>query len=158
MRPEYMILDVDGVFTDGKFYYTVEGKSMKVFGPDDANLLSLTKEFLKIVVITADKRGFPITRKRIVEDLHLELHLVGELERPNWIKERYPVDSTIYMGDGVYDPMVFREVAYSIAPMNASEYTKQKANFVTKTSGGERAVAEACIHVLEKFFDHSIFE
>ena len=158
MRPEYLIFDVDGVFTDGKFYYTNKGKHMKVFGPDDATVLSITKEFINIVVVTADKRGFPITRKRIEEDLHLELHLVGEMERPNWIKGRYPVGSTIYMGDGVYDPIVFKEVAYSIAPMNASEYTKQKANFVTNSSGGERAVAEACLHVLKKFFDHSIFD
>lgn len=158
MNPEFLIFDVDGVFTDGKFYYTSKGKHMKVFGPDDATVIGIIKGFIKIVVITADKRGFSITQKRIQEDLDLELHLVGEAERIKWIKERYPVSSTIYMGDGVLDPLVFREVAYSIAPSNASEQVKRKADFVTLASGGDRAVAEACLHILKKFFDHSIID
>jgi 3-deoxy-D-manno-octulosonate 8-phosphate phosphatase (KDO 8-P phosphatase) len=158
LNPEFLIFDVDGVFTDGKFYYTSKGKHMKVFGPDDATVIGITKEFIKIVVITADKRGFSITRKRIQEDLHLELHLVGEVERIKWIEERYPVASTIYMGDGVLDPLVFKKVAYSIAPKNASEQVRRKADFVTKTSGGDRAVAEACLHILKKFFGQSILD
>jgi 3-deoxy-D-manno-octulosonate 8-phosphate phosphatase (KDO 8-P phosphatase) len=37
------IIDVDGVMTDGKFYYSDKGKVMKVFGADDNDALSLLK-------------------------------------------------------------------------------------------------------------------
>lgn len=146
------IIDADGVFTDGKFYYTSEGKIMKKYGPEDADALSLLKGKIKIHVITGDKRGFPITRKRIQEDMKLPLDLVSTFERVNWIKERYNLEETIYMGDGIYDPLVFKEVAYSIAPANAFSNTKKYANYVTSAMGGEGAVAEAVLHILKVFF------
>ena len=51
--------------------------------------------------------------------------------------------------------MVMKKVGYSISPSNGDEYTKQCANYITKRSGGDRAVAEACIHLLIKFFEFS---
>ena len=56
------------------------------------------------------------------------------------------------MGDGIFDHYVMKEVAYSIAPANADENAKKSASYVTKRSGGDRAVAEACLHLLENFF------
>jgi len=49
-----LILDVDGVFTDGKFHYTAEGKVVKVFGDADNDALSLIKNRLHIEMITGD--------------------------------------------------------------------------------------------------------
>ena len=56
------------------------------------------------------------------------------------------------MGDGIFDPLIFTKVMYSIAPRNAFIFIKEYANYVTKSNGGERAVAEACLHILNKFF------
>ena len=47
-----LILDVDGVMTDGKFYYSDKGKVMKVFGADDNDALSLLKEYIKIIFVS----------------------------------------------------------------------------------------------------------
>jgi 3-deoxy-D-manno-octulosonate 8-phosphate phosphatase (KDO 8-P phosphatase) len=58
--------------------------------------------------------------------------------------------------NGILDYLVFSKVMYSIAPANALRSTKIKANYVTENSGGERAVAEACIHILGKFFKYKI--
>lgn len=149
---KYFIIDVDGVFTDGKFYYTTEGKVMKRFGPEDHDGLLLLKDKLYIHTITGDKRGFSITKKRIADDMGLPLDLVSTFERVVWLKQRFNLKKTIYMGDSIYDPLVFTEVAYSIAPANAFFKTKEAANFVTNAKGGEGAVAEASIHILEKFF------
>jgi len=57
------ILDVDGVLTTGQFFYTSEGKVMKVFGPDDNDALSLLKPYLEIRFVTGDKKGFRISKK-----------------------------------------------------------------------------------------------
>lgn len=146
------ILDVDGVMTNGQFVYSAEGKVMKVFGPDDNDGLSLLKPNLEIRFITGDKKGFPISRKRIVDDMKFPLDVVSTIRRIDWIRERYPLDQVIYMGDGIFDHYVMREVGYAIAPANADKLAKAHAHYVTERSGGDRAVAEACLHILEKFY------
>ncbi len=158
MSPEIFILDVDGVLTNGQFYYTAEGKVMKVFGPDDNDALSILRQQIKICFVTGDKRGFEISRKRIVEDMGFELNLVSTTHRVEWIKNRYPLENVIYMGDGIFDHYVMARVAYGIAPANADANAKRYASFVTQRSGGDRAVAEACLHIMKKFFipfDHT---
>jgi 3-deoxy-D-manno-octulosonate 8-phosphate phosphatase (KDO 8-P phosphatase) len=150
-KPKNLILDVDGVLTDGKYTYTVDGKISKVFGPDDNDALSLLKPYLNIHVVSGDKRGFDITKKRI-DDMKLPIDMVSTFDRVKWIADRYDLSETIYMGDGIFDAMVFDKVAYSIAPANAFYTTKDKADFVTSSTGGDSAVAEACLHILEKFF------
>lgn len=150
--PKVFVLDVDGVMTDGKFHYTSDGKVMKVFGSDDHDVLSMLKPLLQIHFVTGDHRGFDISKARIVEDMMMPLDLVSTIKRIDWIKEKWDPAEVIYMGDGIFDHYVFKEVGYSIAPVNGDVYTKSRADFVTKQSGGDRAVAEAGLHILEKFF------
>lgn len=152
LEPKCFILDVDGVMTTGQFLYTSEGKVMKIFGPDDNDGLALLKANIEIRFITGDKKGFPISKRRIVDDMKYELDIVSTIRRIDWIKQRYPLENVIYMGDGIFDHYVMREVGYSIAPANSDKLAKQHANFVTERSGGDRAVAEACLHIMEKFF------
>jgi len=147
------ILDTDGVITTGQFFYTAEGKAMKVFGPDDNDALSLLKPYLETRFITGDKKGYPISKKRISDDMKFQLDLVSTIHRVEWIKERYNLAEVIYMGDGIFDHYVMQRVGYSIAPANADKLTASQANYVTKRSGGDRAVAEACLHILEEFFE-----
>jgi len=149
---KHFIIDVDGVLTDGKFYYSSKGKVMKIFGPDDADALSLLVPQMNIHMISGDKRGFAITQKRIKQDMGYPLDLVSTFQRVDWIKSNYQLKNTIYMGDGIFDPLVFKKVGYSIAPQNASPQTKKHADFVTISKGAEGAVAEAVIHILDKFF------
>jgi len=152
MKPKVFVLDVDGVMTDGQFHYTSDGKVMKVFGADDNDGLSLLSPYLHIHFVTGDHRGFDITKARIVDDMKKPLDLVSTIKRIDWIKERWNPKEVIYMGDGIFDHYVFREIGYSIAPANGDEYVKSIANFVTKRKGADRAVAEASLHILEKFF------
>jgi len=152
ITPKCFILDVDGVMTTGQFLYTSDGKAMKIFGPDDNDGLSLLKPFIEIRFVTGDKKGFPISKKRIVDDMGFSLDIVSTIRRIDWIAELYDKDEVIYMGDGIFDHYVMKQVGYSIAPANADRIAKEYANYITERSGGDRAVAEACLHILEKFF------
>ena len=138
--------------TDGKFYYSEKGKMFKVFSADDHDALCLLKDYLKIIFVTGDKRGFNISKKRIVDDMKMELNLVSTTQRIKWLQEYYDLDKIIYMGDGIFDHYVMQGVHYSIAPSNSDLNAIKYANFVTKRSGGDRAVAEAALHILETFF------
>lgn len=150
-KPKYFLLDVDGVLTDGGFYYTENGKVMKKFGADDNDALSLLRPYMDIVFVTGDKRGFAISEKRIT-DMHFRLELVSTIKRIDWIKEHYDPKATVYMGDGIFDHYVMKEVGYSIATKDADPLARKHADYVTERTGGNRAVAEACLHLMEKFF------
>ena len=154
--PKNIILDVDGIMTTGQFLYDDKGKKYKVFGPDDADALKILKRFMKIFFVSADSRGFAISKKRISIDMGYKLFKVSSEERLGWIKKRFKLDETIYMGDGIYDHLIMKKVFYSISTSNSSENAKKFSSFVTKRTGGDRAVAEACLHILKKFFKYSI--
>jgi 3-deoxy-D-manno-octulosonate 8-phosphate phosphatase (KDO 8-P phosphatase) len=155
MKFKNFILDVDGVFTDGKFHYSSEGKIMKVFGDADSDALSLIKEKINIEMVSADKRGFSISSKRIHDDMGYKLSLISSSCRLKWISQNFILDETIYMGDGLFDSLIFNKVGFSIAPANAFYKTLIKANYVTKARGGEGAVAEAVVYIVEELMCES---
>ena len=151
-KPKVFILDVDGILTDGCFYYSQDGKILKKFGPDDNDALKLLEPFIEIRFVSGDKRGFGITKKRI-DDMHFRLDFVSTTKRIDWIKKYYNPNDVIYMGDGIFDCGVMKEVLYSIATADSDEYAKKYAHYITKRVGAHRAVAEACLHIMEKFFE-----
>ena len=151
-KPIVFLGDVDGVMTNGQFIYSKNGKIQKIFGPDDHDGLSLLSEFIEVRFVTGDRTGFDISKKRIVDDMNFKLDLVSTVKRLDRIKKKYPLNKVIYMGDGILDYLVMDKVFYSISPANGHKFAKKSANYITKCSGGDRAVAEASLHIMEKFF------
>ena len=147
------ILDVDGTITDGSMIYTKEGKFGKVFGPDDWCFLSEIKKAMPVHFITGDKKGFPITQRRIEEECEYDLSLVPTdgLKRWEAIEKMYPGKHVIFVGDGCKDWYPLSKAYYSITTSAALNHVKQFAKYVTSHPGGERAVAEACMHVIQEF-------
>jgi 3-deoxy-D-manno-octulosonate 8-phosphate phosphatase (KDO 8-P phosphatase) len=84
--------------------------------------------------------------------MNFDLNLVSTIHRVEWIAERHPLESVIYMGDGIFDQYVMSKVGYGIAPANADKNAKVYASYITERFGGDRAVSEACLHILDKFF------
>jgi 3-deoxy-D-manno-octulosonate 8-phosphate phosphatase (KDO 8-P phosphatase) len=150
--PKVFVLDVDGVMTTGQFFYSAEGKAMKVFGADDNDALALLKPHLEVRFVSGDRKGYAISAKRIVDDMHYRLDLVSTTQRADWIAERYDLRQVVYMGDGIFDAWVMQRVGYAIAPANADRSARQAAHHVTERAGGDRAVAEACLHLLARFY------
>ncbi len=155
-QPEIFILDIDGVMTDGTFYYSIDGKIMKKFGPDDHDALKILSKYMKIQFITSDTKGYNITKRRIEEDMGMDLECVDARGRDKWLLSNFDPETVIYMGDGFWDSIVMKKVKYSIAPFNSHKYTKRCASYVTKCCGCNRAVTEACFHILKKFFHMEI--
>ncbi|EKE28277.1 MAG: Low specificity phosphatase (HAD superfamily)-like protein [uncultured bacterium (gcode 4)] len=150
-----VIFDIDGVFTDWNFIYTNDGKFWKVFWPHDADWIKLLKKFnINIQCISADKRWFAITKKRISDDMWLPLEQVSEWERLDWLNANFDLKNCIYMWDWLHDAKIFEYAWYSIAPANAFYLTKEKADYVTQTNAWSWAVLEAVLHLLEKFYNY----
>ena len=149
--PACFILDVDGVMTDGKFTYSKWGKKSKVFGPDDNDALKLISRHIPVLFLTSDKRGFKISKRRIVKDMGFALNYVPALERLDWLVDNFDLNTVIYMGDSFLDANILEKVLIGIAPANGSYLALERADYVTKSSGAERAVAEACLYISELF-------
>jgi 3-deoxy-D-manno-octulosonate 8-phosphate phosphatase (KDO 8-P phosphatase) len=151
------VLDFDGILTDGKMYYTENGKVMKVVGCDDWELLKELSRHITVNVISADRRGFPITSKRIKEEMNLSLDLVkgNAIQRWDWIKKKYPTQPIIFMGDSLNDYYSLLKADIGITVEDALDFTKKYANVIIKRRGGDRAVAEAILYLNEiyGFFD-----
>lgn len=154
-EPAALVFDVDGVMTDGRSVYSAEGKVTKSFGPDDHDALCLLRETVPIQFISGDKRGFEISRARIGRDMGFPIELVSTIRRLEWIGERWPIDRVVYMGDGIYDPLVFAGVGYGISVADGDADARAAADYVTLRKGGDRAVAEACKHVMNLFYGGS---
>ena len=148
------ILDVDGVMTTGQFIYSELGKLYKIFGAHESDGLKLINKSVNIKFITADKRGYSITRKRIVEDMGYELKLVSECDRFEYLQKKYNMENLIYMGDGYFDANILKKCMFGIAPKNARKEAKDCADFITESKSGEGAVLDACIEIKKRYIDY----
>lgn len=152
IKPKYFILDVDGVMTTGQFFYSKDGKIYKVFGPHDSDGLKMLKKFLKIIFITADKKGFGISQKRIQKDLGYDLKLISEEKRCDYLYKNFDLKKVIYMGDGYYDSAIVKKCVYGIVPKNGRKEALKNADYITPSKSGEGAVMDACLKIIKKFF------
>ena len=146
-----LVIDVDGVMTTGQFLYSSKGKTYKVFGAHDADGLKLIRDKINIIFITADKRGFPISKKRI-SDMGYKLKYVEDGGRYEWFKKNFSFDKTIFIGDGIPDALIIRDCLFGIAPANARIEAKRWAKYVTPSKSAEGAVCDACIKINKVFF------
>lgn len=151
--PKYFIVDVDGVMTTGQFLYSINGKFYKIFGAHDSDGLKMLRKFIKIIFLTADKKGFKISKKRITNDLGYKIKLVSEENRYDFLKKKFGLSNIIYMADGYHDSKILKECAYGIAPKNARLESLKSADFVTKSKSAEGAVMDGCLKIISKFFN-----
>jgi 3-deoxy-D-manno-octulosonate 8-phosphate phosphatase (KDO 8-P phosphatase) len=143
-----LVLDVDGVLTDGKILYSSQGKTYKVFGPHDKDGIKLIKPYLDIQFITADTVGFPITHARIVKDWGFsesDLHIVSEEQRLSWFTVNCDFEWTAFIGDGIHDAPILKLVRAGIAPASARIEARQAAKYITPSRAGDGAVLDACL-------------
>ena len=154
MSDKIVISDVDGCLTDGRYIYTVEGKVAKTFGPHDNDGVKLLKaNGFDVVFISADKRGFPITLKRIT-DMKCQLYLVSEAERVEWVNNYINTNDykqSVFFGDGIGDVPVKDVVTLFAAPANARKEAKAVAGFVTESIGGQGAFLDLAQYVIEHY-------
>jgi len=149
MKYNNFILDVDGCLNNGIIYWGSDGKPFKAFGNYDHDGLKLLRNHVNIEFITADKSGWNISYSRIVEHMKFKLTLVSEADRYKFV-ESFDFDKTVYMGDGFYDAPIIKAAKLGIAPAQARKEARAAADFVTPSNGGEGAVMDACLHILDQ--------
>jgi len=154
------VFDVDGVLTDGGFYYSPNGKELKKFGPDDFDALKELRKHIEVCIITADTNGFAIAGKRFEEDLGWEFNIVSNKpkERWEWIEEKAGGRKVIYVGDGLYDWYPLSQADAGICPNDSLPHVQERTQYVLEQTGGKRFVAQACLLIMEELLDVDVWE
>lgn len=138
MKYDYLISDVDGILTDGGHYYNINGKSLKKFGSNDKDALKIidSKYVKKIIFISADKNGFDITKKRIVDELGYDLLFLNvEEERINFFNNLE--GKKIYIGDGIHDSNLFKLFDLSFSLLDSTPQAKKSSRHILDTTAGK---------------------
>lgn len=148
-----LVLDVDGVLTDGRLWYGIGAEPLRAFHIHDGLAIQCFQWTLGEVVILTAKRSEAV-RMRAEE---LGIHHVIQGSRDKWADlERLlgeldlTPDQVAAMGDDLPDLPVLRRVGYPIAPANAASEVQAAARFITTRSGGHGAVREAVEHLLRE--------
>jgi 3-deoxy-D-manno-octulosonate 8-phosphate phosphatase (KDO 8-P phosphatase) len=147
-----LILDVDGVLTNGTIIYTQDGGESKGFNTQDGFGLRILQDAgIEVGLITA-RISEAVTRR--AADLKLKHVFQGSVNKEDAFqkilkKTNLSPLQTAYMGDDWLDLPLLCKVGLAIAPANAVYEVKQRAHYVTSRSGGSGAVREACDLILE---------
>lgn len=144
---ELLLLDVDGVMTDGRIIWDANGTEIKFFNVKDGHGIKLVQRAgIQVGIITG--RVSPVVDLR-AKELGIEILYQGSLRKQESyeeIKQRTGLaDHQIaYMGDDVIDVPVMRRVGFSAAPADALPEVLKVADYVTCARGGWGAVRELC--------------
>lgn len=140
-----LLLDVDGVMTDGGVYYGASGEELKKFNIQDGyGIVKLQQAGVPVGIITG--RVSKIVQQRAEELGIQEVHqnLENKLEAYERIKNKLSLhDNEIaYIGDDGPDIPVLQCVGFSAAPANGLDDVRKSVDYVCKRRGGEGAVRE----------------
>jgi 3-deoxy-D-manno-octulosonate 8-phosphate phosphatase (KDO 8-P phosphatase) len=145
-RVRGIVLDVDGVLTDGTVYLGTDGLELKRFSIlDGVGLVWCRLLGYRIAIVSG--RHSEATDRR-ARELGIEAVYQGVRDKAwqvaAWAAEQgLALDEILYMGDDHIDLPVFAEVGVSVAPANADATVRASATFVTDRAGGAGAVREA---------------
>ena len=147
-----LLLDVDGILTDGTITYTHEGKEIKSFNTKDGLGIRLLQEAgVEVGLITA-RESEAVTRRAL--DLGMK-HVFQKTRNKLEVFEKLTNDLSLqpvevgYMGDDWLDLPLLVRVGFAATVADAVPEVKEVAHYTTKRKGGKGAVREVCDLILE---------
>lgn len=147
-----LLLDVDGVLTDGSLVYSSDGVEAKCFNTQDGLGLRLLQDSGVAVGIITARTSTMVERR--AQDLRIAHVIQGSRDKlvafEDILKQtglRPP--QTAYMGDDLMDLPLLNHVGLAIAPANGVAEIRQRVHYTTERGGGHGAVREVCDLILE---------
>ena len=162
-----LLLDVDGVLTDGRIVYDGAGRELKFFDIKDGQGIKLLQQAgLEVGILSGRKSpalrlrakelGIRLVRQRVLDKgkaLETILH-----------KKRFRAEQICFVGDDLVDLPVLARVGLAVAVADSVEDVKANAHYISRHPGGQGAVREVCDLILkaqgkwkavtQKFFQH----
>jgi len=146
-----LILDVDGVMSDGLIYMGNNGEELKAFNVRDGyGLRCILTSGIEVAIITGRKAKLLEDRCHTLGISHLFQGQSDKLiaYRQLLSELNLTADQVAYIGDDLIDWPVMEQVGLSVAVADAHPLLLPKANYVTRINGGRGAVREVCDLIL----------
>ncbi len=151
-RVRHLILDVDGVLTDGRLYFDNHGNELKTFHTLDGHGIKMLQQSgVAVAIITGrrsslvEKRAHDLGITRLIQGREDKFRAFQEL----FANEAFDLEQIAYVGDDYPDLQLMTRVGCPIAVPNAAQPVLDRALFVTQRSGGAGAVREVCDRIMQ---------
>jgi 3-deoxy-D-manno-octulosonate 8-phosphate phosphatase (KDO 8-P phosphatase) len=150
-RVRLVVLDVDGVLTDGRLYFGPDGEALKVFDVRDGHGVRLLRE-AGLGVALLSSRASPIVTRRASE-LDIAPVLQGERDKLAALERLLAATGVAaaecaYMGDDWPDLPVMANVGFAAAVADAAPEVRRAAHWIAEAEGGRGAVRALAEYVL----------
>jgi 3-deoxy-D-manno-octulosonate 8-phosphate phosphatase (KDO 8-P phosphatase) len=147
-----LLLDVDGVLTDGRIVYDGAGRELKFFNIKDGHGIKLLQRAGLEVGILSGRRS-PAVRLR-AKELGIRLLKQKVLDKGKALeailrKKRFRAEQICFVGDDLVDLPVLARVGLAVAVTDSVEDVKANAHYITHRPGGKGAVREVCDLILK---------
>ncbi len=149
---ELLVLDVDGVLTDGRLWFGAEGEMMKAIDVRDGHGLVMLRECgLRFAVLSG--RPQPLLKKRfeelrvtkVVERCYRKTEVIAEMASEFELE----LEQVAFIGDDINDRGALASVGLSCAPADAVEEIQEAVHHLCSAPGGRGAVREVCELILK---------
>jgi len=151
-----VIMDCDGVITDGRSYYSDLGKEYKSYGSYDKEMISFLSEYnWHFIFVTNDIEGYKITKSRIehLQETNSNIHglmWANSYDRYSFIqkiKNEKLYEFIVFIGDSISDISSLLSADISATTKNAPDEVKKFCNLVSKKEGGHGAVGDILYYI-----------
>lgn len=152
LKIRLVLLDVDGVLTDGRITYGEDGREVKSFEVKDGQGVKFLQEGGIDVGILSSRRSRAVSRR--ARELGIRLVRQGVREKKAELtaierRKRLAAEEIAFLGDDWGDLPVFRRVGLAVAVADSIPELKQAAHYITDAPGGRGAVREAAEAILK---------
>jgi len=147
-----LVLDVDGIMTDGCMYYGESGEEMKKFNFRDGYGIRLLKRAgIEVAIVTLEDTRMVERRAAKLQLAEVHQGITEKGAKLREIKERLsiPTEAVAYMGDDLFDLPAFAEAGLKLTVPDAVPAVRKAADFVTEHAGGTGAVREVAEMILQ---------
>jgi 3-deoxy-D-manno-octulosonate 8-phosphate phosphatase (KDO 8-P phosphatase) len=147
-----LLMDCDGVLTDGRLWLTADGDEQKTFHVRDGQGIGLFHRAGLKTGIISGRRSEAVARR--AEELKIGFVRQYANDKVKAFEEilaaaAVSADECAYIGDDIADIPLMQRVEVAIAVADAADETKEAAHYVTRAAGGRGAVREVCEIILK---------
>ena len=149
---EMLVMDVDGVLTDGTLIIHTDGSESKHFNSSDGHGIRMWKRAGLEVALISGRASEPTARRaeqlqieHVFQDCHFKLPVFEKLLEQVGL----PPDKAAFIGDDLTDLPVIRYAGFGVAVADAVAEVKRYADYITTHPGGRGAVREVIEHILK---------
>lgn len=146
-RARALVLDVDGVLTDGRLYYGAKGETLKVFHVRDGHGIKAVAQAGIVIAIISGRKSAHVAKR--ARDLGIKHVFQGIADKSAALEKlatklALPLEHFVAVGDDTPDAPLLAAVGLGIAVADAHDDARSVAQLVTRNPGGHGAVREVC--------------